>query len=86
MLEVIATDFVKSRSSPGAAVIAWIDSLFVRTSSPSRSEIRGSPPPCLQFASSWFVPSAPAATTTPRAVSLRRRLRTQAPGCSVSTS
>ena len=43
MLEVIATDFAKSRLSSGA-VTAWIDSLLVRTTSPRRSESRGSAP------------------------------------------
>ena len=36
MLELIATDLAKSRSSFGA-VTALMDSLFVRTTSPSRS-------------------------------------------------
>ena len=43
MLEVIATERLKSRSSSGA-VTAWIDSELVRTTSPSRSESRGSAP------------------------------------------
>ena len=40
MLELIATDLAKSRSSLGA-VTALIDSLLVRTSSPRRAEILG---------------------------------------------
>ena len=43
MLELIATDLAKSRWSLGA-VTALIDSLLVRTRSPSRDEIRGSEP------------------------------------------
>ena len=70
MLEVIATERLKSRSSSGA-VTAWIDSELVRTTAPIRSESRGSAPLCLQLASSWLVPRAPAATTTPLA---RQRL------------
>ena len=72
MLEVIATERAKSRLSSGA-VTAWIDSELVRTRSPSRADRRGRAPLCLQSASSWFVPSAPAATTTPRAVRVRAR-------------
>ena len=84
MLELIATDLAKSRSSPGA-VTALIDSLFVRTRSPSRAERFGSEPLWRQLASSLLVPSAPAATTTPRAVSVERRLRTHAPERSLVT-
>ena len=43
MLEVIATERLKSRSSSGA-VTAWIDSELVRTTAPSWSESRGSAP------------------------------------------
>ena len=86
MLDVIATVFVKSRVSLAGAVTAWIDSLFVRTTSPSLADSRGSAPECLQSASSLFVPSAPAAITTPRVVNVRGRLRSHAPGCSVVTS
>ena len=50
MLEVIATERVKSRLSSGA-VTAWIDSELVRTTSPRRSESRGRAPLCLQSAS-----------------------------------
>src|SRR5215204_7153848 len=85
MLELIATDLAKSRSSL-AAVTALIDSLFVRTSSPSRGEIRGSDPRCRQFASSLLVPSAPAAKTTPRTVRVERRLRSHGPERSLVTS
>ena len=77
MLEVIATERLKSRSSSGA-VTAWIDSELVRTTAPMWSESRGSEPPCLQLASSWLVPSAPAATTTPLAVRVAGA-RNQAP-------
>ncbi len=41
MLELIATDLAKSRSSV-VAVTALIDSLLVRTSSPRRGETFGS--------------------------------------------
>ena len=85
MLEVIATELAKSRLSSGA-VTAITDSLFVRTSSPSRSEIRGSEPRCLQSRSSLFVPSAPAAITIPRARTVSRRLRSHAPDRSVVIS
>ena len=51
----------------GRPVTARSASLFVRTSSPRRSESRGSEPLSLQRRSSRLVPSAPAATTTPRA-------------------
>jgi hypothetical protein len=68
------------------SVTARIASEFVRTSSPRRSETRGSDPRSLQRASSRFVPSAPAAITTPRAVSTRRSRRSQAPVRSVTTS
>ncbi len=85
MLELIATDFAKSRSSLGA-VTALIDSLLVRTRSPSREEIRGSEPRWRQSASSLLVPSAPAAMTTPRAVSVERRFRSHAPERSLVTS
>ena len=78
MLEVIATEREKSRLSSGA-VTAWIDSVLVRTTSPRRGERRGSALVCLQSASSWFVPSGPAATTTPRAVIVRRSRRSHAP-------
>ncbi len=61
------------------AVTATIDSLFVRTRCPMRSESRGSAPLSRHPASSLFVPSAPAATTTPRAVTLRDPRRTHAP-------
>ena len=85
MLEVIATEWAKSRLSSGA-VTAITDSLFVRTSSPSRSEIAGREPRCLQSRSSLFVPRAPAATTIPRVLIVRRRLRIQAPERSVVIS
>src|SRR5207302_3910393 len=73
MLDVIATDRVKSRL-PSGAVTARIDSLFVLTRYPSRSEIIGSDPRSLLPNKSLFVPSAPADTTTPRALN-RFRLR-----------
>ena len=79
MLEVIATERAKSRASSGA-VTAWIDSELVRTRWPIRAETRGRAPLCRQLASSWFVPRAPAATTTPRAVKVRARRRSHAPG------
>ena len=82
MLALIATSF-QGRAVPSGSVTARIDSLLVRTRCPSRSLIRGSEPPSLQRASSWFVPSAPAEITMPRAVNVRRRLRNQAPGRSV---
>ena len=72
--------------APGGSVTATIASEFVRTSSPRRSESRGSEPASLDAASSRLVPSAPPATTTPRAVNVRRRLRSHAPGRSVVTS
>ena len=68
------------------AVTAWIDSELVRTSSPIRAERRGRAPLCLQLASSWLVPRAPAATTTPPAVKVRARRRSHAPGCTVETA
>jgi hypothetical protein len=76
MLELIVTESVKSRDS-STPEITTIDSLLVRTSSPRRSEIRGSEPARLQRASRRFVPSAPAAKITPPAVSRcgdRRRM------------
>ena len=85
MLELIATDFAKSLSSL-EAVTALIDSLLVRTKSPSRDEIRGSEPRWRLFARSRLVPSAPAASTTPRAVSAERRFRTHEPERSLVTS
>ena len=66
MLDEIATAFEKSRLSSGA-VTAWIDSLLVRTTCPRRSEIRARAPEWRHSASRVLVPSAPAATTTPRA-------------------
>ncbi len=85
MLDVIATERAKSRLSSGA-VTAWIDSELVRTTWPRRSDSRGSAPECLQSASSLLVPRGPAATTTPRALSVCSRRRAQAPGCDVTTS
>jgi len=85
MLEVIATERLKSRSSSGA-VTAWIDSELVRTTEPRLFEIRGRAPLCLQLASSWLVPRAPAATTTPFAVSVLRSLWNQEPECSALTA
>ena len=85
MLDVIATERLKSRSS-SIAVTDWIDSELVRITSPIRSERRGRAPLCLQLASSWLVPRAPAATTTPFAVCVRRSRRTQAPERSLRTS
>ncbi len=70
MLEVIATERLKSRSSSGA-VTDWIDSELVRTRSPSLSEMRGRAPLWRQLASRLLVPRAPAATITPRAVCVR---------------
>ena len=78
MLELIATEAVKSRASSGA-VTATIDSLLVRTKWPRRSETRGSEPRCRQPASSRLVPSAPAARTTPPAVIVSPRPRRSAP-------
>jgi hypothetical protein len=71
---------------PSGSVTASTDSLLVRTSSPRRSLIRGSAFDSLHRASSWLVPSAPADMTMPRAVNLRRRLRSHAPGYSVVTT
>ena len=68
------------------SVTARIASEFVRTSSPSRSLSFGSEPLSLHVARSRFVPSAPAATTTPRAVWVRRCLRTHAPERSLVTA
>ena len=78
MLEVIATERLKSRSS-SRAVTDWIDSELVRITAPIRSERRGRAPLCLQLASRLLVPRAPAATTTPRALTVWRRLRNQEP-------
>jgi len=85
MLEVIAIEFEKSRLESGA-VTAMIDSEFVLTRWPSRSEIRGSEPLCLQSRRSLFVPSAPAASTTPPARMVRRLRLKMAPERSVTTS
>ena len=84
MLEVIETLRPHPRSS--GVVTAVIDSLLVRTNWPSRSEIRGSAPSLLHCARRWLVPSAPAATTTPRAVCVRRSLRIQEPVRSLVTA
>ena len=65
-LLLAATSFQVLRSSGRRT--ARTASLFVRTSSPSRSLILGSEPPCLQLAISALVPTAPPANTTPRAV------------------
>ncbi len=81
----MATRLVISGASRGS-VTARMASEFVRTSSPSRSESRGSEPRSLQPASSLLVPSGPAATTTPRAVWVRRSRRNQAPVRSVVTA
>jgi hypothetical protein len=64
-LAVIATSARRS-ASRRLAVTATIASLLVRTSSPSRSERRGSEPRSLSWRSRRLVPSAPPATTTPR--------------------
>jgi hypothetical protein len=72
--------------APSGSVTARIASEFVRTSSPSRAETRGSEPCSRHAASSRFVPSAPAATTTPRAVSTCRSRRSQAPERSLVTA
>src|SRR5215207_2804848 len=85
MLEVIAHERLKSRSS-SIAVTDWIDSELVRITLPSRSERRGRAPLCLQLASRWLLPRAPAATTTPRALTVLRRLRSQAPERSLVTA
>ena len=85
MLEVIATDLLKSRLS-SRAVTAWIDSELVRTMWPSRFESRGRAPLRLQSASSWLVPRGPAATTMPVAVSVRRACLSQAPDRSLTTA
>src|SRR5260370_26899208 len=77
MLAVIATLWLQPRS--WGTVTGVSDSLLVRTSCPSRSEISGNAPPCLQRASSRLVPSTPAATTTPRAVWVRRFRVSHAP-------
>ena len=74
MLDVIATDLAKSRLSSGA-VTACTDSELVRTTWPTRGESLASAPERRQSASNWFVPSAPAATTTPLA---RDRLASRA--------
>ena len=84
MLALIATSLAGLSLSSGR-VTARIDSLLVRTSSPRRSLMPGSEPPCLHLASRRLVPSAPADTTTPRVVKLRRCLLNQAPGRSVVT-
>ena len=84
-LEEIATRLVMS-GAPGGSVTARIASELVRTSSPSRSETRGSEPASFERASSRLVPSAPAATTTPRVVCTRRSLRSQAPVRSLVTA
>src|SRR5436305_14256639 len=85
MLDVIATDRVKSRL-PSGAVTARIDSLFVLTRYPSRSEILGSDPRSLHPNRSLFVPSAPADTTTPRALNRFRSRLTHEPERSCVTS
>ena len=84
MLEVIATERLKSRSS-SRAVTDWIDSELVRTTSPIRAESRGRAPEWRQLARRLLVPSAPAATTTPRAVTSAASCRTQAPERSLVT-
>ena len=85
MLEVIATERLKSRSS-SIAVTDWIDSELVRITSPMRPERRGRAPLWRQLASRLLVPRAPAATITPRAVTVRRCLRNQEPERSLVTA
>jgi len=84
-LDEIATRLVMS-GAPGGSVTARIASELVRTSSPSRSEMRGSEPDSFVRPSSRLVPSAPAATTTPRAVWVRRSRCSQAPVRSLVTA
>src|ERR1035437_1242360 len=79
MLEVIAVDFVKSSGKSAGAVTAMFDSLLVRTRYPRRSATLGSEPFSLHRCRSRLVPSAPAATTTPRARRVLGSRRTQAP-------
>ena len=77
---VIATPRVRSTSRGTLSVTDPSSaSELVRVRWPSRSESRGSSPMSFIAWSSFWVPQAPAATTTWRAVMTRGSVRTQAP-------